>query len=77
MKSKKYYDTNISPQNFNVDEEVFLLNGPKPKKLVKQYSSPYKILEILGKGNVKIQIENKPKVVHINRLKRARLDREN
>ena len=32
-KSKKYYDRNVSPQNFNVDEEVFLLSGPKPKKL--------------------------------------------
>ena len=62
-KSKKCYDRNISPQNFNVDEEVFLLSGPKPKKLENQYSGPYKILEVLGKGNVKIQIKNKPKVV--------------
>ena len=75
-KIKKYYDRKISPQNFNVDEEVFLLSGPKPKKLENQYSGPYKILEVLGKGNVKIQITNKPKVVHINRLKPARLNKE-
>ena len=74
-KSKKYYDRNISPQNFNVDEEVFLLSGPKPKKLENQYSGPCRILEVLGKGNFKIQIKNKPKVVHINRLKRARLNK--
>ena len=75
-KLKKYYDRKISSQNFNVDEEVFLLSGPKPKKLENQYSGPYKILEVLEKGNVKIQIENKPKVVHINWLKRAQLNKE-
>ena len=45
-KPKTYDDKNISPQNFNVDECVFLLSGPKPKNLENEYSSPYKILEI-------------------------------
>ena len=41
-----------------MDKEVFLLSGPKPKKFENQYSGPYKISEVLGNGNVKIQIEN-------------------
>ena len=38
------------------------------KKFENRYSGPYEVLEILGKGNVKILVKNRPKVVNINRL---------
>ena len=69
IKSKTYYDQKINPQDFKIGDNVYLLNGPKPKKFGDQYSGPYEVLEILGKGNIKILIQNKPKIVNINRLR--------
>ena len=54
-----------------IGDNVFLLKGGKIKKLDNQYTGPYEILEVLGKGNVKISYKGKPTVVHINRLKRS------
>ena len=31
IKSKKYYDRKINPQDFKIGDNVYLLNGPKPK----------------------------------------------
>ena len=46
---------------------VFLLEGGKLKKAENQYAGPYKVLEILGNGNIKISVKNKPKIGNINR----------
>ena len=50
---------------------VFLLKGGKIKKLDSHYTGHNEILEVLGKGNVKISQKCKPTVVHINRQKRS------
>ena len=69
-KSKIYYDEKINPLEVKIGDNVFLLKGGKIKQLENHYTGPYEILEVLGKGNVKISYKGKPTVVHINRLKR-------
>ena len=54
-----------------IGDKVFLLKEGKIKKLDSHYTGPYEILELLGKGNVKISYKGKPTVVHINRLIRS------
>ena len=61
----------INPLEVKIGDNVFLLNGGKIKKLYNHYTGPYEILEVLGKGNVKISYKGKSTVVHINRLKRS------
>ena len=68
-KSKEYYDKKINPQNFKIGDSVFLLEGGELKKFENQYSGPYEVLKVLGKGNIKIAVKNKPKIVNINRLR--------
>ena len=75
-KSKKYYDRKINPRNFKVGDFVFLQSGPKPGKFGNHYFGPYKILEVLNKNNVKIQIKNKGKIVHTNRLRISHINQE-
>ena len=53
-KSKEYHDRKINPQTFKIGDNVFLLEGGELKKFENQYSGPYEVLEILGKGNIKI-----------------------
>ena len=68
-KSKLYYDKKINRLEVKIGDNVFLLKGGKIKKLDSHYTRPYEILEVLGKGNVKISYKGKPTVVHINRQK--------
>ena len=73
-KSKLYYDY---PLDVKIGDNVFLLKGGKIKKLDSHYTGPYEILEVLGKGNVKISYKGKPTVVHIDRLKRSHVQVQN
>ena len=68
-RNKKYYDKHINPRNFSVGDFVFLLSGPKPKKI-----ENHKILEIIGPTNVKIEIGKKTKIVHANRLRISHIE---
>ena len=76
FRSKRYYDQKLNPKNFKIGDYVFLLNGPKPGKFGNHYSGPYKILEILNQNNIKIQIKNKSKIVHTNRLRISHINHE-
>ena len=67
--SKEYYDRKINPQNFKSGDNVFLLEVGGLKKFENQYSGPYEVLEILGKGNIEISVKNKPRIFNINRLR--------
>ena len=71
IRSKKYYDRKIHPQEFNVGDSVYVLNEPKGGKFGNQYNGPYEIIEILEKGNAKILVKNKPRVVHSNKLRHS------
>ena len=68
-KSKEYYDRIIRPQNFKIGDSVLLLQGGELKKFENRNLGPYEVLEILGKGNKKISVKNKPEIVNINRLR--------
>ena len=61
----------------NIGDDVFLLIGGKIKKLDNQYTGPHEVWDILGKGNVKINVKGKPTVVHVNRIKRSHMNIQN
>ncbi|KAL7291593.1 hypothetical protein TKK_0014634 [Trichogramma kaykai] len=68
FKSKKYYDARVNQKNFKPGDYIFLLSGLKGKKH-NQYSGPFEILEVLQNNNVRLQIKNKSKVVHADRIR--------
>ena len=70
-KTKMYYNRKIYPLEIKIEDNIFLLQRGKIKKLDNQYTGPHEVLNILGKGNVKINIKGKPTVIHVNRLKRS------
>ena len=76
-KSKLYHDTKINPLEIKIGDNVCLLKGGKIKKLDNQYTGPHEVLDVLGKGNVKINIKGKPIVVHVNRIKRSHINIQN
>ena len=53
-KSKIYCHKKIYRLGVKIGDNVFLLKGGKIKKRDDHYTGPYEILEVLGKGNVKI-----------------------
>ncbi|KAL7299237.1 hypothetical protein TKK_0007831 [Trichogramma kaykai] len=72
LKSKFYYDKKANAEKFEPGDSVYLLKGGKQHKLNDQYTGPYLVLEVDNdKNNVKIEIKNKHKVVHANRLKKS------
>ncbi|KAL6418720.1 hypothetical protein ACFW04_011841 [Cataglyphis niger] len=73
-RSKYYYDRKINPQNFRVGSYVFLLKESARGKFSDQYTGPHEVIEILPQYNVKILIKNKPRIVHINKLKLAHVE---
>lgn len=70
-KAKEYRDRRMNPVTFKVGEPVFLLKGPKPGKLGDQYTGPFEVLELLEKGNLRIQLKGKTCVVHPERVKKS------
>ena len=76
-KSKTYHDRIINPLETKIEDNVFLLKGGKIKKLYNQYTGPHEVLDVLGKGNVKINIKGKPTVAHVNRIKRSHTNIQN
>ena len=76
-KSKIYYDKKINPLEVKIGDNVFLLKVGKTKKLDNQYTGPHEVLDVLVKGNLKINVKGKPTVVHINRIKRSHMNIQN
>ena len=78
-KPKYYYDKRTNFKEFKIGDSVWLLKGGKPYKLANQNEGPCTIIEIVNdKGNVKIKmINNKTKIVHVNRLRISYIDQEN
>ena len=56
-KSKMYHDRKINPLEIKIGDSVFLLKEGKIKELDNQYTGSHEVLNVLGKGNVKIKIE--------------------
>lgn len=72
-KSKKYYDRKINPQNFNINDQVYLLKEPRKGKLADQYTGPHTVLGIIPPRNVKIDYYGKTRIVHTDKLKISKL----
>lgn len=72
-KTKLRYDKSINPKNFNVGDKVQLLDENvrqgRSKKLSKQWTGPYTILEKINDVNLKIKMGRTEKNVHGNKLK--------
>ena len=67
----------MNPLELKIGDNVFLLKGGKIKELDNHYTEPYEILEVLEKGNAKINYKGKPTEVHVNRLKRSLISIQN
>lgn len=75
-KSKYYYDRKLNLQTFRVGSYVFLLKEPQKGKFAIQYSGPHQVIELLPNNNVKILVQNKPRIVHTDKLKHAYVNLE-
>jgi len=73
-KSKYYYDRRLNIRGFQPGDYVYLLKEPQKGKFSDQYTGPYKILEILPLNNIKILFQNRPRVVHADKVKLAHVD---
>jgi len=75
-RSKTYYDKRVNLKIFSPNDYVYLINNAKDNKLSKEYTGPYQVTEVLDNENVKIKMGNATRIVHVNRLKLAHLNRE-
>lgn len=73
-RSKYYYDRMLNVKTFDVGTYVFLLKEPQKGKFAIQYTGPHQIIELLPNNNVKILIDNRPRIVHADKLKIAHID---
>jgi len=73
-RSKRYYDRRLNTRNFEPGAYVFLLKEPQKVKFSDQYTEPYKILDILLFNNVRILFQNRPRVVHMDKIILAHID---
>ncbi|CAK9834649.1 Retrovirus-related Pol polyprotein from transposon 17.6 [Anthophora retusa] len=71
-RSKHYYDRRVHEQAFAVDDFVYLLKEPTKGKFDDQYTGPYRVIQVVSKDNVKIKLNNRVKIVHVNKLKLAK-----
>jgi len=70
IRCNRYYDRKANSQVFNKDNYVYLLKEPLRGKFNEQYKRIYRISEILGNNNVKLDISDKrTKIVHSDMLK--------
>ena len=71
-RSKYYYDQKLNDKTFSVGEEVYLLKEPRVGKFDEQYTGRYKILELIGDRNAKLDFGGgRFKIVHLDKLKHA------
>ena len=65
------------PSSQNEKLQTYDDQGGKIEKLDNQYTGPHEVLDVLGKGNVKINIKGKPTVVHVIRMKISHINIQN
>ena len=69
-KYKQYFDRSARKREFEVGEEALLLLPDSSHKLLVSWRGPYKILERRNKVDYLISQNDKPKLFHINLLKK-------
>ena len=68
-RSKRYYDQKLNTKDFKIGEEVYLLKEPQIGKFDEQYAGRYRIIELIGDRNAKIDLgNNRTKIVHLDKL---------
>jgi len=72
IKSKYYYDQKINPQEFQINNQIYLLCEPKKGKFGDQYSGLHTIIDILPNGNIKLLFKGKSKIVHPNKIRKIK-----
>lgn len=70
MINKEAYDKKAKTKTYEVGDKILLTNENRETKLHNPFTGPYKITEIISDVNVKIDKNNKSKIVHINRTKK-------
>lgn len=70
--STKYYNKRIHPQVLKKGDEVFLVKEPATK-FDDQYTGHHKILKMLPQNNIKIQIDNRVKIVNPSKLRISKM----
>ena len=69
-RAKKCYDRKLNGQTYAVGDTVYLQNNTKSSKLDREYSGPYKIVQIFNDNNVELDLgKQKTRIVHMNRLR--------
>jgi hypothetical protein len=69
--NKQIYDKRENPINFQIGENILVINENKEHKFDELYRGPYEILDIPTEENCLIKIGRKTKLLHKNKLKKA------
>lgn len=73
--SKERYDRNLKTLNANPGDYAWVLNEPRSSKFDSYYKNPLKIVEVLTKNNVILELPNGKRVrKHTDKLKLAHVD---
>lgn len=72
LRSKRYYDRKLKAQDLNRNDLVFLLKEPSTK-FGDQYTGPHRVINIKSHNNAEEQIGNRTKIVHLNKLRKAKM----
>lgn len=68
--NKQIYDKRKNPINFEIGEQVLVLNETKDHKFDELYKGPFEILDIPSNENCLLKIGRKTKLLHKNKLKK-------
>lgn len=67
--SKANYDKTINPRVYQIGEQALLKNATRLSKLSAHLTGPHEVIEVHNPVNVSLNIKNKKKKLHVNRLK--------
>ena len=66
----------INPKNFKLGDFIFLQVGRDTKKSEDHYTGPHKILEVINRNKIRIQMNSGSKVVNANRLRLSHINKQ-
>lgn len=73
-RNKYYYDKTLNQNEFKIGDSVFMEFGPTRKKSDDCYKGPYKVIDLIGDHNVKIQYKKTTKIIHKDRLRHSYIE---
>ena len=66
---KRHYDRRTKVRKLKEGDEVMVLLPTNHNKLLMQWKGPFKVIEVVGKNDYRIQVKGKIRTYHINLLK--------